>query len=98
MVLVPSDGSIEFLWHSDYYREWEEWVENGGYDVNDIEDITYGATLEWEDSSWDPSALVNGGVASGKMRISHFSPETYTPLVEDGFDVSFNLTITRIDG
>jgi len=99
MVLAPSDGSIDFLWHSDYYREWELGDgPNAQPEASDIEDITYNATLEWEDSSWDPTALVNSGVVSGTMQISHFSPGTYAPFDEDGFDVSFNLTITRIDG
>ncbi len=97
MRLIPHDGSIEFLWHSDYYREWEDvGKKKPRYIANDIEDFTYSANLAWT-GSWNPDRT-STGVVSGTMNISHFSPGTYAPFNPDGFKVSFTLTITPIDG
>lgn len=102
MRIIPHDGSIELLWHSDYYREWENvGKKKPRYIANDIEDFTYSAQLAWDVSEseavvWDPA---NGasGIASGNVWISHFSPGTYAQFDEAGFPVEFMLTITPIE-
>ena len=108
--LMPSDGEVGLLWHSDYYREWENVSKNPKrtrYIGNDIEDFTYSGSFDWwTDESmnvpvvWDPVAGASG-IVSGNMRISYFRPGSYTPFEdggEIGFPVEFLLTITPIEG
>lgn len=96
MRLTPGDGSIEFLWHSHYYREWENVGKNRArYIASDIGDFTYTEKLSWT-GSWDPAG-VSSGLATGVVHIFHFSPGTYAPFNADGWDVSLTLTVTKVD-
>jgi len=108
--LMPSDGAVGLLWHSGYYREWENVSKNPKktrYIGSDIEDFTYSGSFDWwTDESmtvpvvWDPAAGASG-IVSGNMRISYFRPGSYTPFEEGGeigFPVKFLLTITPTEG
>ena len=99
LALTVDDGTVEFLWHSDYYRVWEP-INKKRSALSDIEDFSYLGTLTWRDESggvvmWDP-AVGGSGVASGQVSIEHFSPGSYVPFVGSPRTIEFHLEIVPI--
>jgi hypothetical protein len=100
LMLTVRDGTVDLIWHTDYYREWMP-RKNGRWGISDIEDFTYGAidTLTWTDGAdsvdWD-SKTGGSGVVTGDVGVVHFSPGSYVPFEGSPVSVDFTLTIEPI--
>lgn len=97
MMLQIGDGTVDFLWHSDYYREWENVGKNKPrYVATDMEDFSYvDNQLAW-DGDWDKT-VASTGVVTGVMNVTHFSPGVYEPFPGSPVPVEFTMTITPKD-
>lgn len=100
--LTLADGEVGFLWHSDYYREWEKRVRKS-WGATVIEDFTYssspspGGVWAWEDEGgnpvvWDP-AVGATGIVTGWLRWTHFSPGIYDDNGNEPRPITFRLTV-----
>lgn len=98
-VLALRDGTVNLLWHSDYYTPFVKVNKKKkvSWDRVTIEDFTYSGELTWTDNGqpvdFDP---VNGssGLVSGSLEVTHFSPGTYDPFPGSPRPVEFILTVT----
>jgi hypothetical protein len=98
--LCVSDGTVELLWHSDYYTEFQKVKKRWRAPIN--EDFTYSGGLSWTTGPngegvpvvWDPDAPVVSGYVSGDLNVSYFWPGSYTPFPGSPRPVEFILTVT----
>ena len=98
LMLSIGDGTVDFLWHSDYYREWENIGKNKPrYVATDMEDFSYvDNQLAWT-GDWDKTTA-SAGEVTGVVNVTHFSPGAYIPFEHDGslVPVKFTMTITPV--
>ena len=94
--LEVSNGTVDLLWHSDYYVPYERLNKNK-WAATTAEDFTYSGALAWtvggNPVSWDP-VTGGSGIVSGDLRASHFSPGEYDLFVGAPRPVEFMLTVT----
>ena len=102
--LSLATGQVGFLWHSDYYREWEK--PRNRWTATTIEDFSYsssqspGGVWTWTDAAgnpvvWNPAAGASG-IVTGLLRWTHFSPGVYDDNGNAPRLITFRLTISPV--
>jgi hypothetical protein len=89
--LEVGNGTVDLLWHSDYYVPYER-LNKKKWAATTMEDFTYSGALTWT-GSWDPETG-GTGIVSGDLRVSHFSPGEYDLFVGAPRPVKFMLVVT----
>lgn len=98
LMLTLGNGTVDLLWHSDYYREWlvtepKNPRQSPNVSVTDMEDFSYvDNQLDWT-GVWDQTKA-STGVVTGEINITHFSPGAYVPFPGSPVSVKFTMTIT----